>query len=73
MTKTTLPALYSDDRRAGLDDVEVEGVAESEANTVVDLREIKDVRVGTKVLQKKHTSVCHWWGSMPLGSGYQKG
>lgn len=37
VAKTTLPALNGDDGRAGLDDVELEGAAETEADTVVDI------------------------------------
>lgn len=37
VAETTLPALYGNDGRASLDDVELEGGAQTEANTVVDL------------------------------------
>ena len=37
MTKTALPALHSNDCRTSLDDLEVEGRAETVADTVVDV------------------------------------
>lgn len=37
VAETALPALYGDDRRASLDDVEIESVAQAEADTVVHL------------------------------------
>ena len=39
VAETALPALHSDDGRAGFDDVEVERAAQTEADTVVDLRQ----------------------------------
>ena len=76
MAETTLPALDGDDGRARLDDVELERAAKTEPDAVVDLpkaRQPPEAASDNSRTWGLLTSVCHWWLSMPRGSGYQNG
>lgn len=71
VSQTTLPALDSNDRASGLDDVQLETSSQSKSDTIVNLFILSIAHRAT--IKITLTSVCHWWLSMPLGSGYQVG
>ena len=76
VAEAALPALDGDDGRAGFDDAELEGLTETEPDTVVDLpRKVSAPAVPRESVRTWGllTSVCHWCASMPRGSGYQNG
>ena len=71
VAKATLPALYSDNCSSSFDDVELESVTKTESDTIVNLLACQSGFSNTMTCLR--TSVCHWWLSIPLGSGYQNG
>lgn len=43
VAEASLPALHSDHSCAGLDEVELQGIAETKSNTVIDLTNIRSI------------------------------